>query len=36
MVEYGPHEIKVPKIARIYGLPKSYIHDINLSVSVTS
>ena len=31
MVDYGLHETGVLKIARIYGLPKSQISDININ-----
>ena len=36
MVDWRPHEITVPKIARIYGFPKSQIFDINISINMTA
>ena len=36
MVDYGPHEIRVPKIARIYDLQKSQISDIDIGINMTT
>ena len=35
MVDYGPHEIRVPKKARI-GFLKSQIFDINIRINMTT
>lgn len=36
MLDYGPPETKVPKTARIDGLPQSHIFQININISATT